>query len=227
MAGLELNKIFASVLVAGITAMLAGFIAEETTVSHPIDKDAVAIEGAAEAGGGEAAAQAGPQPILALISAADIAQGEKISKACAACHSFEKGGAVKVGPDLWGVLGRAKGGVPGFAYSDGMKAKGGRWGYEDLNHFLWKPKSFVEGTKMTFVGLKKSEDRAALIAWLRTMSDSPAAPPSQGEIDAEAAELSPPPATAPESGENPGAAAAPTDKTPSQATPPAKPSSVP
>src|SRR5690606_13261412 len=98
----------------------------------------------ASAGGAEAM----PEPILHLIAAAEIAQGEKLSKACAACHSFEKGGPAKVGPNLWNTVGHSKGGHSGFEYSAGMKALGGTWTYADLNKFLWKPKKFVEGTKM-------------------------------------------------------------------------------
>lgn len=198
MSSLESNKIFAAILVAGITAMFAGFIAKELVHPHEIEKDAVAIEGAAEEGGG-VSAPTGPQPILHLIATADVAQGEKLSKACAACHSFQKGEPGKVGPNLWGTVGNKKAGHSGFAYSEDLVAMGGTWTYGDLNKFLYKPKAYVPGTKMSFVGLKKPEDRAAIIAWLRTLSDSPAALPSQGEIDAELAELAPPPTSETES----------------------------
>lgn len=201
MSSFEFNKIFAAILVAGITAMMGGFIAKELVHPHALETDAVMIEGAPEVGPGGAAAPAGPEPILNLIATADIAKGEKLSKACASCHSFQKGEPAKIGPNLWNTMGHARGSKAGFAYSDGMKAKGGSWTYADLNHFLWKPKSFVKDTKMTFIGLKKAEDRAAIIAWLRTLEDSPPALPSKGEIEAEAAELAPPPAAAPAQGE--------------------------
>ncbi len=209
MSSFEFNKIFAAILVAGITAMLGGFIAKETIHPHKLEKNAVEIEGAPEASAGGAAAPTGPDPILNLIATADVAKGEKLSKACAACHSFEKGGPNKIGPGLWNSVGGSRGAHAGFAYSEGMAKKGGNWSYEDLNHFLWKPKSFVADTKMTYIGLKKPEDRAALIAWLRTMADSPAALPSQGAIDAEAAALAPPPAAAPEAAAVPATAEAP------------------
>lgn len=191
MSSFELNKIFAAVLVAGIVAMFSGFIAEQIVHAHVPDTDAVFIEGAPQETGG-AAGPAMPEPILGLIAAADVAQGEKLSKACAACHSFEKGGPVKTGPNLWNVVGGPKAHMAGFAYSEGMKAKGGQWSYAELNKFLWKPKKFIADTKMNYVGLKKPEDRAALIAWLRTLSDAPKGMPGAAEIAAEAAELAPP-----------------------------------
>lgn len=195
---LESNKIFAAILIAGITASFSGFVAHKLVHEGELKENAYKIEGVAEeAGAGGPAAPANPEPILAMLAAADVAKGEKIGKVCATCHNFTKGGANAIGPDLYGIVGRAKAGHEGFAYSDAMKAKGGNWTMSDLNHFLWKPKSFVEGTKMTFVGLKKPEDRAAVIAWLRTLSDSPAALPSAGEIEKEKAELAPPAAAEP------------------------------
>lgn len=166
--------------------MLAGFIAEKSLTPEPLEKDAVTIEG--EAGGEHSGASNAPTfavPILSLIATADIEKGAKISKACAACHSFEKGGGIKQGPELWGIINRAKGSFPGFDYSAGLKAKGGNWDMASLNQFLWKPKKFVDGTKMNFAGIAKEQDRAALIAWLRTQSDSPAADPSETDIKAE------------------------------------------
>jgi len=199
-SNLESNKIFAAILVAGITAMFGGFLAKELVHPHMLETDAVAVEGAPEDTGG-ASGPAMPQPILNLIATADIAKGEKLSKACASCHSFEQGEPNKIGPNLWGAIGGPRGQHAGFAYSEGMKAKGGTWSYNDLNHFLWKPKSFVSDTKMTYVGLKKPEDRAALIAWLRTKAGSPKGLPSAGEIEQEAKELAPPEAPAGEGAE--------------------------
>lgn len=191
MSSFELNKIFAAVLVAGIVAMLGGFIAEHLVHPHELEKDAVEIEGGPVEGAGPAA-EALPEPAIHLIAAADLAKGEKLSKACAACHSFEKGGPVKQGPNLWSVVGANKASQAGFAYSAALGELGGSWAYTDLNRFLWKPKKFAPGTKMNFVGIKSPEDRAAMIAWLRNNADSPKALPSDAEIAAEKAELAPP-----------------------------------
>jgi cytochrome c len=197
MNNLEFNKIFASLLIAGIIAMLCGFIAKQIVHPEKLDKDAVTIEVAEEAGTAGTSAPKGPEPILALLAGADLARGAQVAKACAACHTFDKGGRDGVGPHLWDVMNRKKDSVAGFAYS-GELAKAGdpTWTYASLNKFLWKPKAYAPGTKMNYIGVKKPEDRAALIAYLRSLSDTPAALPSEGEIAAEAAALAPPaPAT--------------------------------
>lgn len=189
----ESNKIFAAILCAAVTIMLVGFIAETTLKAEKLKKDAVEIENSSGSVGG--AVNTGPKlpdPIMALLADADTAKGAKISKACASCHSFEKGGATKQGPNLWNIVGQAKGGVSGFAYSEALIAKGGNWGYDAMNQFFAKPKKYISGTKMNFAGLKKAKDRAALIAWLREQADSPAALPTEAEIAAEQAAFAPP-----------------------------------
>lgn len=200
MSSFELNKIFAAVLVAGITALMGGFIAGKLIHSYELEEDAVSIEGGPVAGGG-AAKVAMAEPVLHLIATADIAKGEKLSKACAACHSFDKGGPAKVGPNMYNIVGASKGAKDGFAYSEALLETGGRWNYLSLNKFFWKPKKYAPGTKMNYIGLRKPEDRAAMIAWLRTLSDSPKPLPSQAEIAAELAELAPPEETEPSAGE--------------------------
>lgn len=193
MSGMEFNKIMAAVLVAGITATFAGFIAREAIHPKHLHENAVKIEGVGDEGSSGPVKPKGPEPILGLIADADVSKGAQISKVCAACHVFDKGGPNGTGPNLWGVINRPKGSHPGFDYSDGMKNKGGKWDYESLNHFLYKPKAYVDGTKMNFIGLKKAKDRAEIIAWLRTLSDNPAPLPSEADIAAEQAELAPPP----------------------------------
>lgn len=188
---LEWNKLFAALLVAGIVAKMSGFVADKVYHEAPLEKNAYEIEVVEAAASGGTAEEPKVEPILALLANADLTQGEKLSKACAACHSFTKGGANGIGPNMWNVVGREKGQVSGFAYSDALMQKGGGWTYENLNEFLWKPKKYIEGTKMNYIGLKKPEDRAAVIAWLRTLSDSPIALPSAAQIEAEQAALAP------------------------------------
>jgi len=189
---LESNKIFAAILVAGITAMMSGFVAKKLVHPQDLEKDAVYLDGAAVVGSGPAKV-AVPEPIMHLIATADIAKGQKLSKACAACHSFDKGGASKVGPNLWNVFNKPKGGKSGFAYSAALMETGGTWNYDSLNHFMWKPKKYIAGTKMNYIGLKKPADRAAMVAWLRTLSDAPGGLPTEAEIAAEKAKLAPEP----------------------------------
>lgn len=166
---MEQNKIFAAILVAGIISMLAWFVSY--SVYHPkhLEENAYPIMVAdAAPAGGAAAAPAVAEPVDDLMASADVAHGEKVAKVCAACHTFDNGGANKVGPNLGGTVGKTKGTHAGFAYSDAMKAKGGTWTVADLNEFLWNPKKFVPGTKMSFAGIKKPEDRAAVIKFLQS-----------------------------------------------------------
>lgn len=193
MKDLEANKLFAAILVAGIIAMLAGFVADTITHPHDLEKDAIEIEGLEGTVSAGAPKADLPAPILTLIADADIARGQKVSKACAACHSFTKGGAHGVGPNLWNIVGAPKDGKSGYSYSGVLASNGANeWSYAELNKFFYKPKKYAPGTKMNFIGLKKPEDRAAIVAWLRTLTDSPLSLPSQGDIDAENAELAPP-----------------------------------
>ena len=113
------------------------------------------------------------EDIKPLLAKASVDEGQKLFKKCQVCHNAAKGAGSKVGPDLWNVVGRAKASFDGFGYSDGMKKKGGEWSYDDLNHFIANPKDYVPGTKMTFAGLKKPDERADVIAYLRTLNDSP------------------------------------------------------
>jgi cytochrome c len=122
---------------------------------------------------GPAPTAAPEEPIEKLLVTADVARGETVSKQCAVCHTFTKGGPNSVGPNLYGIVGRARASVAGFAYSDAMKAKGGTWTIDELNKFLTNPRGYIPGTKMTFAGLNRGAQRADLIDYLNTLSDSP------------------------------------------------------
>jgi cytochrome c len=107
-----------------------------------------------------------PADLASMMASADVDRGAKIFKKCASCHSAEKGGGNKVGPNLFGIVGKARASTSGFSYSDAMKAKGGSWDKESINQFITKPKDFISGTKMAFPGLKKPQDRADVILFL-------------------------------------------------------------
>lgn len=190
MSGMEFNKLFAAILVAGILAMLSGFVSKKIVhVEDPVE-NAFKIQVAEAAEGAGAAVEAVAEPILALLATADVAKGQSVAKVCAACHTFNKGEPSRVGPNLYGIVGSKHAHMEGFAYSDAMKALHDKsWTYADLNAFLWNPKKHIAGTKMVFAGMKKPEDRAAVIAYLRSLADSPAALPTEAEIAAEAVKV--------------------------------------
>lgn len=158
---------------------------------HP-EKEGFAI--VAEDAGGEEAAGGGEEakatPIATLLASADAAAGETVFKKCASCHTSEKGGPNKVGPNLWDVVNRPVASHEGFSYSAGMTtfSEGQKvvWDYDHLSFFLEAPKKHVPGTAMGFAGLKKDDERANLIAYLRTLSDNPAPLPSASSEGADA-----------------------------------------
>ena len=110
---------------------------------------------------------------MAIFASVSISEGEKVFKKCAACHSIAKGGKNKIGPALYNVIGRQAGSLPDYKYSKGMIAYAKKWTPQEMNGFLIKPKDWVKGTKMSYAGLKKPEERAALILYLNKNNDNP------------------------------------------------------
>lgn len=169
----------AGALLATVFVLMSVSIASEGIFHSEVpEKAGFAIVAAEEPAAGEAAAPAAAAvPIAQLLANADAKAGETAFKKCQSCHSGEKGGPNKVGPDLWSIVDRPIAGHEGFSYSAGMKefSKGGaeHWTFDNLNHFLAAPKAFVKGTAMGFAGLKNDAERANLIAYLRTLADSP------------------------------------------------------
>jgi cytochrome c len=165
------------VLGAGIVALGASIVTAEMFPQERPEKMGYPIEGVVlegEGGGAEA-----EQPIANLLAAADAAKGEQVFKKCTACHTINKGGANGTGPNLWGVMGGAIGKhAPGFPYSPALGGKGGNWDWDSMNAWVKEPRSFAPGTKMTFAGLGKPEDRANLLAYLNSQGDSPLALPA-------------------------------------------------
>tara|TARA_A100001015_G_scaffold273906_1_gene329793 strand:+ start:2730 stop:3308 length:579 start_codon:yes stop_codon:yes gene_type:complete len=187
MDNLKTNKILAGFLLAGLLAMGSGKIAEILIPNQKIEENAypVEIKQAADSGKSSTPVNEGPEPILALLASADIEAGIKVAKKCTACHEFDVDGKNKTGPMLWNIVNAGKGMKDGFKYSDALVGMGGAWDYDALNAFLYKPKAYIKGTKMNFVGLKKPSDRANMIAYLRSLADTPVVLPTQAQIDAE------------------------------------------
>jgi cytochrome c len=161
--------------------MASGFIAHLLVQPQELAQNAYPIEVESAPGAEAATAEApaaeapGPGSVLALLASADVAAGQKVLRKCTACHTVDEGGANKIGPNLWNVVGRGIASSDGYKYSKSLQEKSGdAWSYENLDGFLGKPKEWAPGTKMSFAGLKKIQERADLIVYLRSLSSSPA-----------------------------------------------------
>ena len=178
MYGFEINKILASIILAILVIVGISYLGnlivnvdhkENQVTAYKIDipesdittQSAVSEEGEII------------EPISTLLINASLEQGEKLYKKCGTCHNYKKNSSSKIGPNLWDIINRPKGNVEGYAYSNSLLEFGGKWTYEELAKFLYKPKNYINGTKMNFAGLKDVEDRADLILWLRQQSDNP------------------------------------------------------
>lgn len=165
------NTIAGWVLAGGIAALGLTIVTGEYFKGHRPEKMGYVVEGVEEeAGAGGAEAE---KPIEFYLASADPAKGEQVFKKCAACHNADKGGANALGPALWGMLGEPIGKGHGFAFSPALAGVGGTWTWQTMSDWLHNPKKFAPGTKMTFAGLSKPEDRANIIAFLNQRSDAP------------------------------------------------------
>ena len=195
-SSLELNKLLAGVLTAGIIAVGAGVFSGILYRPQPLPQHAfsVVVEDPDIA---DVAAAPDEPPLAVLLAAADPGAGQTITRQCTACHVFEAGGDNRVGPYLWNVVGRDIASVPGFNYSAALQEIDGEWTYEALDGFLANPRGWAPGTSMSYAGLRSATDRANLIAYMREQSDDPQ-PLPEADMAEEAAPAEEPVAVAEE-----------------------------
>ena len=169
-----MNKIIVSVLFAVILIIGINKIADSIYYVEKPEKSAyqvASVTTVASTTSTETSSDTGN--IMALFASTSAAEGAKVFKKCAACHSIAEGGKNKIGPALWGVLGRQAGSLPDYKYSKAMAAYGKKWSFEEMNGFLIKPKDWIKGTKMSYAGLKSEKERAALILYMNENTNSP------------------------------------------------------
>ena len=173
MANMEVNKAFSAVLVAGIAFMMTGLVGQGLVHVERPKESAIQIGDVAASQPTQAPAAEAPalEPVTPLLVNANVQNGETLAKRlCASCHSFNEGGKNGVGPNLYGVIGAPHGHAEGFGYSAAIKGKQGPWTYEDMNAWLLKPSAYAAGTRMAFAGISNTQQRADVIAYLKSIS---------------------------------------------------------
>ena len=172
-----MNKIIVSIMLAIIMVLGINKISDTIFYVEKPEKSAYQVATvttvASTTSTEESAASSESGDIMALFASTSATDGAKVFKKCLTCHSIAEGGGNKIGPALWGVLGRPAGTVLGYKYSKAMAAHGKNWSFEEMNGFLIKPKDWIKGTKMSFAGLKKAKDRASVILYMNENTNSP------------------------------------------------------
>jgi cytochrome c len=173
MNSFELNKVLGAILGTCLMTLALNIAAGAIFAPEKPAKPGYAIA-VKEQGGEKVAPKEPEQPMEAMMASSSVEKGQAIAKQCQACHTFEKGGPNRVGPNLWGIVGSPRGeGRGGFNFSAAMKAKGGTWSFGELYAFLANPRGYIAGTTMTFAGLSRGQQRADVIGYLNTLSDNP------------------------------------------------------
>ena len=186
MNSFELNKILGAILGTCLITLALNIGAGALFAPEKPKKPgyAVAVKGGE---GGEKKEAVKEEPLPARLAKASVEKGQAVAKQCQACHTFEKGGPNRVGPNLWEIVDEPRGQGRGFNFSAAMKAKGGKWTYDELDKFLTDPRGYISGTAMTFAGIKNDQQRADVIDFLHTLSDSPKPLPKAEASNAPAA----------------------------------------
>ena len=181
MDSFELNKIIAAVLMTVLIVIGINKISDAIFHVEKPKESAYKVEGVEMASTSSQVSTEVKEvvqlDIKEILAMGDIAHGEKVFKKCSACHIIAKGGKNKIGPALYGIVGKASAVSEGYSYSKALKAHGKNWSFEELNAYLLKPQAHIKGTKMAFAGLRKVKDRASVILYLNSQSDSPVPKP--------------------------------------------------
>ncbi len=174
MGRLPLNTIATSVLIALLVAKVADVVSDRMFHVEQLQKHAFPIEGATTTGESQVTTKpTGPEEITAFLITADPERGKRVAKKCVQCHVFAKNGAHRLGPNLWNTFGTQIARLGNYAYSKALKALQGKWNLDALNEYLYKPRAYAPGTKMSFIGLKDPQERADVIAYMNQMRDNP------------------------------------------------------
>ena len=200
----EINKIFGAVLATVLVVLMVRIIGNTVFHEEMAEKPGYEIEVAEEGAAGAAQQEEEVIPLPVFLANASVDAGARAANKCAACHTFEEGGANKVGPNLYGIMGNKTAHLSDYAYSADLANANGTWGWEEMNAFLENPKAVYPGTKMSFAGLRKPEERANIMVYMNSLSSAPLALPAVEEAPAAAAE---PMTTQPETPTDPAAAA--------------------
>jgi cytochrome c len=235
MDSFELNKVLGAVLGTCLALLSLNIAAGALFTNHVPEKPGYEIAVLEQpAAGGPAPAPAAEVPIEQRLASADVGRGEVSAKKCVACHTFGKGEPNRVGPNLWGIIGRPKASEAGFNYSAAMKNQKGNWTVQDLDHYLANPRTSVPGTNMTFAGIPRGSERADLIAFLNGKADNPAplpkaaaAPPADRQAATPAAASPQPAAPSDKPADSAAPAAPPQAAAPSPPAAPAAPAEAP
>lgn len=172
MDSFELNKIAGAVLASILFVFGVAILSDMLYAPEAANPQSYAVAALEEGEGGEAAAATEEVSLAALLATADAGRGEKASKKCTACHTFEEGGPARIGPNLYKVVGGPHAHMPGFAYSAAMQAAEGNWTFEALDHFIEDPRGYLPGTAMSFAGIKKAQERADLLVYLNSLGSN-------------------------------------------------------
>jgi cytochrome c len=191
MNSFELNKILGAILGTCLITLALNIAAGAIFAPEKPAKPGYVVAVKAEAGGEKAATAPKEAPLPERLAKASVDKGKATAKQCEACHTFAKGGPNRVGPNLWNIVGSERGEGRGFNFSAAMKGKGGSWTYDELDKFLSDPRGYVPGTAMTFAGVKNDQQRADVIAFLRTQADNPQPLPTAAAQSAPSAPSAP------------------------------------